>query len=227
MPVRVLLFACLTMLAACSRRSAEERALTPAESLKTMQLSEDFHVELFAAEPDVMSPVEMVFDENGKIYVAEMMDYPEDPPAGKPARSRVRLLEDTNSDGKFDRTTIFADHVLAVSGLMPWKSGLIVTSAPDILFMKDENGDGKTDIRKVLYTGFPKVNQEARITNPRLGVDNWIYCSNTGSNGRITSPDHPEMAPVLVRGTDFRFDPVSGKAEAASGTAQFGSTMDD
>ena len=113
-----------------------------------MRLSDDFHVELFAAEPDVMSPVEMAFDENGKIYVAEMMDYPDDPPAGKPARSRIRLLQDTNGDGKVDRTTIFADQVLAVSGFMPWKGGLIVTSAPDILFMKDENGDGKADIEE-------------------------------------------------------------------------------
>jgi putative membrane-bound dehydrogenase-like protein len=227
MPIRILLFLCLTLLTACTKKSAEEIPRTPAESLKTMRLSEDFRIELFAAEPDVMSPVEMVFDENGKLYVAEMMDYPDDPPAGKPARSRIRLLEDTNGDGKPDRTSIFADQVLAVSGIMPWKGGLIVTSAPDILFMKDENGDGKTDIRKVLYTGFPKVNHEARITNPRLGVDNWIYCSNAGSNGRITSPDHPEIPPVLVRGTDFRFDPVSGKMEAASGPAQFGATMDD
>ena len=156
--------------AACSKKSAEERSLTAADSLKTMRLSDDFHVELFAAEPDVMSPVEMAFDENGNIYVAEMMDYPDDPPAGKPARSRIRLLQDTNGDGKMDRTTIFADQVLAVSGFMPWKGGLIVTSAPDILFMKDENGDGKADVRKVLYTGFPKVNHEARITNPRLGL---------------------------------------------------------
>ena len=223
----LVLLTSLILLAACSKKSAEERPLTASDSLKSMRLSEDFHVELFASEPDVMSPVEMAFDENGNIYVAEMMDYPDDPPAGKPARSRIRLLQDTNGDGKVDRTSIFADRVLAVSGFLPWKGGLIVTSAPDILFMKDENGDGKADTRKVLFTGFPRVNQEARITNPRLGVDNWIYCSNAGSNGRITSPEHPEMEPVLVRGTDFRFDPISGKAEAASGPAQFGSTMDD
>ena len=197
------------------------------DSLNSIHLSDDFHVELVASEPDVMSPVEMAFDENGKMYVAEMMDYPEDPPPGKPARSRIRLLEDTDGDGKIDRTTVFADNVLAVSGFMPWKGGLIVTSAPDILYLKDTDGDGKADLRKVLYTGFPKVNQEARITNPRLSVDNWIYCSNNGSDGRITSPDHPEMPPVLVRGADFRFDPISGKFEAASGAAQFGSTLDD
>lgn len=104
--------------------------MTAQDSLDGIHLSDDFHVELVASESDVMSPVEMAFDENGKIYVAEMMDYPEDPPPGRPARSRIRLLEDTNGDGKIDRVTTFADHLLAVSGFMPWKGGLIVTRAP-------------------------------------------------------------------------------------------------
>src|SRR6266487_2171018 len=158
----------LLLLNGCAPRNPEERALSPQDSLKAIHLSEDFHVDLFASEPDVMSPVEMAFDENGKVYVAEMLDYPEDPPPGKPARSRIRLLEDTDGDGKIDRSVIFADQVLEVSGLMPWKGGLIVTSAPDILFMKDTDGDGKADVRQVLYTGFPKVNPEGRITNLRL-----------------------------------------------------------
>jgi putative membrane-bound dehydrogenase-like protein len=217
----------LLILLGCGKKNPEGRAMNPQDSLKAMHLHGDFHVELFVSEPDVMSPVEMVFDEGGKIYVAEMLDYPDDPPAGKPARSRIRLLEDTDGDGKIDRNTIFADNVLAVSGMLPWKGGLIVTSAPDILYMKDTNGDGKSDVRKVLYTGFPKSNQESRITNPRLATDNWIYCSNSGNDGRVTSPDHPEMPAVLIRGTDFRFDPVSGRFEAASGPAQFGSTIDD
>src|SRR5579859_6141811 len=105
------LFFILVVLNSCAKRNVEERALSPRESLKSIHLSEDFHVELFAAEPEVMSPVEMAFDENGKIYVAEMLDYPEDPPNGKPARSRIRLLEDTDGDGKIDRSTIFADDV--------------------------------------------------------------------------------------------------------------------
>jgi len=221
------LFALVLLLAACSKHNPEGAPMTPRDSLQSMRLSEDFHVELFAAEPDVMSPVEMAFDEDGKVYVAEMLDYPNDPPPGKAPRSRIRLLVNPSGDGKTWRSTIFADNLLAVSGFMPWKGGLIVTSAPDILYFKDTDGDGKADLRKVLYTGFPKVNQEARITNPRLGVDNWIYCSNNGSDGRITSPDHPEMPPLLVRGADFRFDPISGKAEAASGAAQFGSTLDE
>src|SRR5262249_8438687 len=97
----------------------------------------------------------------------------------------------------------------------------------DILFMKDTDGDGKADVKQVLYTGFPKVNPEGRITNLRLGIDNWIYAANNGADGRITSPDHPERPPVLVRGADFRFRPDRGLAEPASGPAQFGLTFDD
>ena len=133
MPAKAALFIFLTALCGCTKRNPEERALTPLDSLKAIHLSDDFHAELFAAEPDVMSPADMAFDENGKIYVAEMLDYPVDPPPGKPARSRIRLLE-TDAAGKVVRATVFADNVRAVSGLMPWKGGLIVTSAPDILF---------------------------------------------------------------------------------------------
>ena len=217
----------LLLIASCTSRHPDARALNPQQSLHSMRLSDDFHVELFASEPEVVDPVEMVFDENGKVYVAEMIDYPEDPPPGKPARSRIRLLEDTNGDGKIDRSTIFADQVLQVSGIFPWRGGLIVTSAPDILYFKDTNGDGKADVRRVLYTGFPKVNPEGRITNLRLGIDNWIYAANSGAAGRITSPEHPELPAVSVRGADFRFRPDGGPAEAASGPTQFGMTFDD
>ncbi|MEO7650037.1 MAG: PVC-type heme-binding CxxCH protein, partial [Bryobacteraceae bacterium] len=143
----------LALFSGCAKKPAGDPSRSPQESLKSIQLSEDFHVELFLSEPQIVDPVEMVFDENGRIYVAEMLDYPDDPPAGKPARSRIRMLEDADGDGKYERSVIFADQVLEVSGLMPWKGGLIVTSAPDILYMKDTNGDGKTDVRQVLYTG--------------------------------------------------------------------------
>src|SRR5262245_3671739 len=210
-----------------TRKQAEQRAYTPQESLAAIKVSEDFKVELFLTEPKVQSPVEMAFDENGRIYVAEMLDYPEDPPPGKPARSRIKLLEDKDGDGKYERVTVFADQVLQVSGLLPWQGGLLVTSAPDILWMKDTDGDGKADVRKVLYTGFPKVNPEHRITNLRYGIDNWIYAANHGNAGEVTSPDYPKREPLLIRGADFRFNPVREIAETSSGTAQYGLTFDE
>ncbi len=215
------------LLAACGRQSSEPEPLSPGEAHRSFRLSEDFHVELFAAEPDVVDPVDIAFDENGRVYIAEMLDYPEDPPPGKPPRSRIKLLEDADGDGRFERRVIFAQKVLQVSGILPWAGGLIVTSAPDILFFKDTDGDGRADVREVWYTGFPKVNPEGRITNPRFGVDNWIYCANNGAPGRITAPGRPDIPPVIVGGADFRFHPLTRRAEAVSGPAQFGLTTDD
>lgn len=208
----------LLLITACRQtaQKSEQRAYTPQESLAAIKVSEDFKVELFLTEPQVNSPVEMVWDENGRIYVAEMLDYPDDPPPGKPARSRIRLLEDNDGDGKYERSVVFADQVLQVSGIMPWKGGLLVTSAPDILWMKDTDGDGKADARKVLYTGFPKVNPENRITNLRYGLDNWIYTANNANAGEITSQDHPERPAIQIRGGDFRFHPVRDVAEISS-----------
>ncbi|MDX2032685.1 MAG: HEAT repeat domain-containing protein [Blastocatellia bacterium] len=218
----------LLILSACkSKPGSEQRAYTPAESLAAIEASEEFKVDLFLNEPQVQSPVEMVFDENGRIYVAEMLDYPDDPPPGKPARSRIRLLEDNDGDGKYEKAVVFADQVLQVSGLLPWKGGLLVTAAPDIFWMKDNDGDGKADVRKVLYTGFPKVNPEHRITNLRYGLDNWIYASNHGNAGEIVSPDHPERKPLLIRGADFRFHMVRDEPGLSSGTAQYGLTFDE
>ena len=217
----------LLFLSACGQKHIDAPPRTPEESLRSIQLNPDFKIDLVAVEPLVYDPVEMVFDENGRLFVAEMLDYPDDPPAGEAARSRIVMLEDTNGDGIFDRRTVFAEHVLEVSGLMPWKGGLIVTSAPDILYMKDTTGDGAADQRQVLYTGFPKVNPEARITNPRLNLDNWVYCSNEGREGSITSPDQPQHPPVQVRGADFRFRPDRGDFEPASGPTQFGQAVDE
>src|SRR6266481_2653581 len=159
--------ALLTLLA-CSHTQSGAPSLSPQDALKSFHLSEDFHVELFAAEPNVVDPVDMAFDENGRIYVAEMIDYPDDPPPGKPPRSRIVLLEDRDGDGRIDHSSVFADHLLEVSGLMPWKGGLIVTCAPDVLYLKDTDGDGRADLRQVLYTGFRLQNPQHRIANPRL-----------------------------------------------------------
>jgi putative membrane-bound dehydrogenase-like protein len=221
------LFACILALAACSKSGGGSQPLSAEESMKAARLSEDFHLELFAAEPMVLDPVDMVFDEDGRAYVADMLDLPWDPPAGKPARSRIVMLQDTDGDGKADKSTVFAENVLQVSGLAVWKGGLIVPAAPNIYYMKDTDGDGKADVREVLFTGFYQGNPEAQITNPRYAVDNWMYFANTGNAGRITSPKWPQHPALEVRGMDFRFHPTRNVAEPSSGGAQYGLTFDD
>ncbi len=223
---RFLSFAAVLLLisaVACARKNPN--SLTPEESLARFRVEGDFHVELVASEPLVVNPAAIVFDEDGKIYVSEMIDDADKP--GGAAHSRIVLLEDTDGDGKPDKRTVFADHVLGASGMMPWKGGLIVANAADILYLKDTDGDGNADVGQVLYTGFAKANAATRVSSPQYGIDNWIYVANDGTNGRVTVPEHAERPPVTVRDTDFRFQPLRGLAEPASGPTQGGMSSDD
>lgn len=201
--------------------------MSPEEALETFRILDGFRIELVAAEPYVMDPVEIAFDAEGGLYVAELADNPEDPPAGVKPDSRIVYLEDLDGDGRIDKRTVFADGLLSVEGVQPWKGGVIVAAAPDIVYLKDEDGDRVADTREVLYTGFDVINNvEGRVSNPRLHLDNWIYLANQGRPGSLTAPGNPEMEPLAVRGWDVRFDPLTGKMETASGPAQFGLTFD-
>ena len=207
---------------ACGTR--ESGPLSPGQALGTFRIAEGFRIELFAAEPHVVDPVEMVFDESGGVYVAELLDNPDDPPEGEAPLSRIKYLEDTDGDGRIDTHTVFADRLLAVEGVAPWKGGLIATAAPDILYLKDVDGDRKADVREVLYTGFALAHVEGRLSNPRLGMDNWFYVVNNSYPGEVVSPQRPDDPPVSVRSREFRFHPLRGLAEASTGGAQFGQT---
>src|SRR5262245_41252906 len=110
----------------------------PEESLRHFRLDPGFRIELVASEPDVQSPIAMDIDERGRWFVVEMPGYPLDTaPTG-----RIRLLEDTNGDGRPDRSRIFADKLVLPSGVMRWRRGVIVTSVPDVLYLEDADGDG-------------------------------------------------------------------------------------
>ena len=200
--------------------------LTPEESLASFEVEPGFRVELFAAEPHVVDPVDIEFDAFGNIYVVEMLDYPYKPEPGK-ARSRIKYLEDTNGDGLIDHSVIFQDSLNEATSVLPWREGLLVCSAPDILYLRDTNGDHKSDIREVLFTGFFANNSEAQITNLKFNVDNWIYGSNHGNPGQITYVPRPELGEISVKGTDFRFRLDLEQFEPASGYTQFGQAIDN
>jgi putative membrane-bound dehydrogenase-like protein len=202
------------------------QALSPEKSMTAFQIDDAFAIEPFVAEPHVLSPVDLVFDDKGNMYVVEMGDYPYDAQPGN-FKGRIRLLKDTNNDGKVDKSYVFADGLPSATSVLPWKGGIIVTAAPDILYLKDTDGDFKADTREVLFTGFFAKNSEAQITSLRFGIDNWIYANNNGQAGVITSPKFPTLAPLNVGGGSFRFHLERGLFEVESGTGQFGLAIDD
>ncbi len=201
---------------------------SPEEMLETFRISDEFRVEIFAAEPDVTDPVELAFDEQGRAWVAEMRDYPYQPPEGKPALSRVRVLEDRDGDGRVDHSTVFAEGLPNVKSVLPWKDGVLVSSAPHILYLRDTDGDLRADETTPLFTGFTiLVDPEGQLSNLRFGIDNWIYAGNDSQAGMITFSRRPDAEPVSVLNADLRFRLDRNLFEAASGATRFGLSFDE
>jgi len=199
----------------------------PAEALKTFKVLDGFRMDLVASEPQLASPVAAVYDEDGRLYVVEMRDYPTPLRPGETPRGRVRLLEDRDGDGVYETATVFADGLHWPTGIACWDGGVFVTAPPDIWYFKDTDGDGKADVRRKVYTGFVVYNVQALVNGLQWGVDNRIYGVTAANGGEIRPGDRPNAAPISVRGRDFRFDPKSDHFEAISGTAQFGNAFDD
>jgi len=197
------------------------------EALKTFETAPGFHLELVAAEPLVYDPVAAAFDDDGNLYVCEMRDYPFKPAEGREPIGSIRLLRDTDGDGVFDKSTVFADKLLWAAGVAPWKGGVFVAAPPDAWYLKDTNGDGVADVRQKVFTGFGTGNQQAMVNNLAWWLDHKIYGSTAGNGGAVRPADDPEAKPIEVNGRDFRFDPVSGEFETITGTVQFGNTFDD
>jgi putative membrane-bound dehydrogenase-like protein len=196
----------------------------PEEEAKRFRIDAGLRMELVASDPEVSSPVSIAFDEDGRLWVAEMLDYP-NPIPGKSPMGRIRRLEDRDGDGRYEHSEVFADGILMVNGVMPWKGGVIVTAAPSILYLKDTDGDGKADVREPLYVGFAEQNPQLRVSHPNLGIDNWIYVANGQRGGKIKKPGSDAV--VDIGGQDFRFDLVRDRREAVTGFGQFGLTFDD
>lgn len=202
-----------------------ESPLSPEDALQSMNVRPGMTVELVAAEPLVMDPVAIAWGADGKLWVVEMADYPLGIDGAGQHGSRVRFLEDLDNDGKYDRSTTFLDGLNYANGVLPWRDGILVTCAPEIFYAEDTNGDGKADVRRPLYRGFTEGNQQHRINGLRWGLDNWVYCANGDSGGRIESVATGES--VDSAGRDLRFHPDTGRMEAQSGLSQFGRERDD
>ncbi len=207
--------------------------LSPAEAESSFVVQDGFRMKLIASEPLITDPVAMAYDENGRAYLVEMNDYPytdkkahtawadnvTDQPIG-----RVRLLEDVDGDGVFDKSSVFVDGLSWPSGIVCSKGGVYITATPDVWYCKDNDGDGRADERRQVLTGFRKYNVQAIINNPIWGLDHRLYVAGSSNGGNIQSPNDPKK--MTWRG-DFRIDPKTESFQPESGSGRFGNTFDD
>jgi putative membrane-bound dehydrogenase-like protein len=154
-----------------------------------------------------------------------MRDYPTGMDGrGKPG-GVVRVLEDTQGNGRYDKSTVFMENIRFPNGIMPWGKGVLISAAPDIFYAEDTDGDGRADVRKLLYTGFHEGNQQHRVNGFEYGLDNWVYAANGGSGGVVRSLASNEE--LDLRGHDLRFQPESGLMQLQPGATQFGRHRND
>lgn len=207
----------------------EPGGLSPDQAIRSIYVPEGYRVQLVAAEPLVRDPVAIDWGADGKLWVAEMADYPSGID-GKPG-GRVRFLEDSDGDGVYDHSSLFLENLNFPAGVMSWRNGVLVAAAPDILYAEDGDGDGRADKRTVLFTGFKQGNQQLRVNGLRWGLDNWIHGANGSHHGRyaagikISSP--VSGLTVELGSLDFRIRPDEALLEPLSGPSQFGRTRDD
>ncbi len=189
--------------------SKMQKPLSVEESMKHFVTPVDFEVKVFVTEEKLGGkPIAMTWDEQGRLWVSITVDYPNDmQPAGR-GNDRIVVCEDTDADGVCDTVTTFADKLSIPTSLLPYGGGIVVHQAPHTLFLKDTDGDGKADVRQVLFTGWSTGDTHAGPSNLHYGFDNWIYgaVGYAGYNGTVNG----EM--LNFRQGFYRF-----KVELASG----------
>jgi putative membrane-bound dehydrogenase-like protein len=215
--MNALLTCCLALLVSLPLQAA----------IPNLQLHPALEISLFAAEPDVVDPVALTFDESGRMYVVEMRDYPYGfGPQRKPGGT-VRLLEDTNHDGKADRSILFAENLSFPTSICPWNGGVLVTCPPEIIFLKDTNEDGRADVREVHFKGFTLGVTDSNVNGLRWGLDNRVHGLNGGNGGRIVSM-RKTGPPISLSDKDFSFNPQTGDLTTTFHSSRgFGLVFDD
>jgi len=231
-PLMRLIFAfaaVLTSLAAQDTRLVRDsEAQTPADERSALQVPVGFKMQLFASEPQINKPINMAFDQKGRLWVSSTVEYPyaaakdrwADPLGTRVTGSRdaIKILEDTDGDGQADKVTDFADGLNIPTGVLPWhrpehRAGCIAFSIPNIWYFADTDGDDKADVREVLFgpLGYEK-DTHGMCSSFRLGSDGWVYATH-GFNNTSHFSAIDSSALDLHSGNTFRFRPDGSRVE--------------
>ena len=198
-------------------------ARMPEQSLKAMHVKAGFTAEIAAREPLVQDPIFVDWDARGRMWVVEMADYPFHEDKGQTHHGRVKILEDTNGDGIYDKATVFLDDLTYPTGLACWKNGVFIASVPEVFFVEENNG--KAGQRTPVLTGFNQGNPQHLVNGFAWGLDGWLYGGNGDSGGKITEVKSGRE--FDLSGRDFRFNPATGEFQLQPGKAQYGRWRDD
>ncbi|MDZ7719198.1 MAG: PVC-type heme-binding CxxCH protein [Balneolaceae bacterium] len=191
-----------------------QNPLPPEESRKHILVDPDFEVKLFASEEEVINPIDLTWDEQGRLWVTETVDYPNKFADNREGNDRIKILEDTDNDGKADKVTVFADGLNIPTSLVLYKDGVIVSQAPDFIYLKDTDGDDKADEREVLFTGWGTFDTHAGPSNLRYGFDNqiWGTVGYSAFEGTVGGEEHQFSSGF------YRFQPDGSSLEYVSST---------
>lgn len=200
--------------------------LSPEESAAQWSIDGDYEFQLAAAEPITCDPVDVAWDERGRMFVAEMGDYPTPVEDGGAFLSRIRLLTDTDGDGRMDKAVTWAEQLDHVQGLLPMKGGILATTRTAILFLEDTDHDDIADVRKPIFQLNEPNHNQLQVSSPRYGLDNHVWFSNGLDGKQIYPADHPDQTQEITK-LNLRYDPKTGSIEPITGPGQFGGTLDD
>jgi putative membrane-bound dehydrogenase-like protein len=206
-------------------------AVKAKDAVATWKVKPGFRIQLVTHEPLVRDPVAICFDENGRMFVCEMIDYSEERDR-TPHWGRISVLEDKDGDGFYETSKVFADDLPWPTGLI-WANGaLYVGATPDIWRLEDRDGDGRAEIREKVFTGFgtglQRLNVQGMFNSFHWGQDNRVHVqSGPGNRGVIRNLRRPDQPGEELAGRDFWFDPVSLESGFEAGGAQYGMSFDN
>lgn len=222
------------------------KPMSPTDSALAMRVPEGMAVRLLASEPLIREPSGLCWDERGRLFVCELHGYNVEGHHDIEALNRtgrldlevrriqasdeakrkaeaethgtVKLLRDTDGDGTMDDAIIWDEGLPPAYGIAPGNGGIIVACAPDIVFLKDTDGDDRPDVCETLFTGFGTGALERGINAPTWGDDGWIYFGRGWQGGTITGPRL--KTPVSLPATDFRIRADGSAIEPVSGSTK-------
>jgi len=191
-------------------KSSNAPFLKPAEAVRTMSIPKGFDVSVFAAEPDIAEPIAFCFDDRGRLWVAENLNYRTRRQHTGDKVSRIQILEDADSDGVFDSKKTFTDKLTFTSGLACGFGGVFVGSPPNLTFIPDANGDDKPDgPPQVLLDGWGINDRHETLNSFIWGPDGWLYgCHGVFTHSRVGKPGDNDAKRQFIDGGIWRYHPT-------------------